>query len=164
MGYILIVYDSVKGNTERMAMLVKEGVEEEGLDATAKPVSEVYPEELLKADGIILGSMSRLGNISAPMKTFLDQTVDYQGSLNGKVGGVFSSASHIGGGNETTNLNLVQAMLIHGMIIKGMVEEDHYGALSVEMVDEEGRSTVLYDGSSKRLGREVAQLVKRLSG
>lgn len=160
MNYVLIIYDTV---TERMAMMVKEGVEEEGVEAEAKPVSETHPEELLKADGIILGSMSRLGNISAPMKRFLDDTVDFHGSLDGKVGGVFSSSSHVGGGNETTNLNLLQAMLIHGMIVKGMVEEDHYGALSVEMVDEEGRSTVLYDGSSKRLGKEVAQLVNKLA-
>jgi NAD(P)H dehydrogenase (quinone) len=164
MADILIVYDSVGGNTERMAMMIKEGVEEEGPDADARPVTEVHPEELLKAKGIILGSISRLGNISAPMKEFLDETVAFHGSLDGKVGGVFSSASHVGGGNETTNLNLLQAMLIHGMVVKGMVEEDHYGALSVEMIDEEGRSTVLHDGSSKRLGREVARLVKKLFG
>lgn len=75
MSYVLIIYDTV---TERMAMMVKEGVEEEGVEAEAKPVSETHPEELLKADGIILGSMSRLGNISAPMKRFLDDTVDFQ--------------------------------------------------------------------------------------
>ena len=127
-------------------------------------MDEVHPEELLKTDGIILGSMSRLGNVSASMKTFLEGTVAFQGSLNGKVGGVFSSASHIGGGNETTDLNLLQAMLIHGMVVKGMVEEDHYGALSVEIIDEEERSTVLYDGSCRRLGKEVAMLVKKLHG
>jgi NAD(P)H dehydrogenase (quinone) len=162
MADVIIVYDSIRGNTERMAMLVKEGVEEEGISALAKPVAETNPEELVKADGIILGSMSRMGNVSSTMKKFLDETAYFHGSLNGKVGGVFSSSSHIGGGNETTNLSLLQAMLIHGMVIKGMVEEDHYGALSVEMVDEDGRSTVLYDGSSRRLGVEVAQLVKKL--
>ncbi|MFQ6032878.1 MAG: flavodoxin family protein, partial [Candidatus Zixiibacteriota bacterium] len=72
MANILVVYDSVGGNTERMAMLVKEGVEDEGIEADAKPVTEVHQEELLKADGVLLGSMSRLGNMSAPMKRFLD--------------------------------------------------------------------------------------------
>lgn len=163
MADIIIIYDSVTGNTQRMAMLIKEGVEEEGLEAEAIPVGEAVLDQLLKARGIILGSMSKLGNISAPMKKFLDDTVDVHGRLNGKVGGVFSSSSHVGGGNETVNLSLIQALLIHGMIIKGMVEEDHYGALSVELMDDDGRSTVLYDGSSKRLGMETAQLVKQLS-
>ncbi|MBU3934217.1 MAG: flavodoxin domain-containing protein, partial [Candidatus Omnitrophica bacterium] len=53
---ILIIYYSQTGNTKKMAGLVAEGVKSEGVDVELKNVEEVKARELLKADGIIIGS------------------------------------------------------------------------------------------------------------
>lgn len=49
------------------------------------------------------------------------------GKLVGKVGGVFTSSGMIGGGNETTIMSILQGLLIHGMIVQGVQEGNHYG-------------------------------------
>ncbi len=75
-------------------------------------------EYLLNADGIVIGSPTYYGGVAWPIKKLIDETIEYHGQLEGKVGGAFSSSSNIGGGNETTILSLLQAFLIHGMIIQ----------------------------------------------
>jgi NAD(P)H dehydrogenase (quinone) len=55
-----------------------------------------------------------------------------KGSLIGKVGGVFTSASSVHGGQETTAVSMMFPMLHHGMIIVGvpysMPELSHSGS------------------------------------
>ena len=55
-------------------------------------------------------------------------------------------------------LDILKAMLIHGMVIKGDPEGDHYGPIAVEAPDQ--RSA----GECRKLGRSVAELAKRLFG
>jgi NAD(P)H dehydrogenase (quinone) len=56
------------------------------------------------------------------MKALWDITTDLwiKGSLIGKVGGVFTSASSVHGGQETTAVSMMFPMLHHGMIIVGV--------------------------------------------
>jgi NAD(P)H dehydrogenase (quinone) len=63
------------------------------------PKEEILPE-LPQHDAIIIGSPTRFGNMAAPMKALWDITADLwiKGSLIGKVGGVFTSASSVHGG------------------------------------------------------------------
>jgi NAD(P)H dehydrogenase (quinone) len=157
MKKILIIYYSSTGNTEKMAKLVEEGVkQEEGLAVETKKVEEVNAEELLEADGIIIGSPTYYGSMAAPIKELLDKSVAFHGKLEGKVGAAFSSSANIGGGNETTITDILKAMLIHGMIIQGNSEGDHYGPVSIGSPDERAGK------QCKTLGQRVARLVKRL--
>jgi NAD(P)H dehydrogenase (quinone) len=55
------MYDSKTGHTEEMAQSVTEGVKVEGLDVEVKLIQEVKVEDLLSADGIILGSPTNYG-------------------------------------------------------------------------------------------------------
>lgn len=122
MAKILIIYFSETGNTEKMAYAVAEGVREEGVEPQVKKVQEASVDDLLDVDGIVIGSPTYFGAMAAEMKSFLDKSVVHFKRLAGKVGGAFASSALLGGGNETTVLAVLQALLIHGMIVEGTTE------------------------------------------
>jgi len=152
-----VIYYSRTGHTEKMAQFVLEGVRRENVEVEIKKVEDTKIEDLLEWDGIIVGSPVYYGIVAAPIKDLFDRSVEYHGRLEGKVGGAFASSANIGGGNETTILSILQMMLIHGMIVKGTSEGDHYGPVSIEEPDKRVES------QCKALGERVAKLVKRLS-
>jgi len=158
MATVLIIYFSKTGNTAKMAEYVREGVESEGCTAVMKPVSEVDVSDLLDPQGIIIGSPTYYGGMAAEIKSLIDKSVRYHGQLVGKVGAAFSSAGNIGGGNETTIRSILDALLIHGMIVQGLVKGDHYGAVAVGAPDERA------EAYCRQMGAQVARLVNRLYG
>lgn len=153
MAKVIIIYYSRGGNTKKMAKLVEEGVKSGKADVVVKDVSSVKADELLDYDGIIIGSPTYYGSMAAGIKQLLDESVKFHGRLEGKVGAAFSSAANIGGGNETTILDILNAMLIHGMVIQGNSKGDHYGPVSIGSPD--GR----VEKQCKDLGQRVAKLV-----
>lgn len=157
MPKILIIYYSRSGNTKKMASFVKEGVLKEKVEADSKSVSEIKAKELLKYDGIIIGSPTYYGTMAAEIKKLFDESVQFHGELEGRVGAAFSSSANVGGGNETTILDIINAMLIHGMIIQGSSGGDHYGPVSVGPPDARAEKGCI------ELGRKTALLTKRLS-
>jgi NAD(P)H dehydrogenase (quinone) len=159
MPKILIIYYSRTGNTKKMAGLVEQGVKAAGgVEVVTKPVSDVNLEELKSFDGIIVGSPTYYGQMAAELKKMFDDSVKFHGALDGKVGAAFSSSANIGGGNETTIRGILDAMLIHGMVVQGDPLGDHYGPVAVNSPDD--RASKL----CKRLGERTAALVKKLSG
>ncbi|MBN1912776.1 MAG: NAD(P)H-dependent oxidoreductase [Candidatus Omnitrophica bacterium] len=152
----LIVYYSLSGNTKKMAEAVKKGLAKEGLEAAVKEVSSVKPQDLLRYDAIIIGSPTYYGTMSFQIKKLLDDSVEFHGKLDGKVGAAFASSANIGGGNETTILDILNAMLIHGMIIGGDDRGDHYGPVAIGAPDERASKQCM------RLGSRVAKLTKKL--
>ena len=60
--------------------------------------------------------------MAAQMKTLWDRIsrLWLNGSLIGKVGRVFTSASSVHGGQESTAISMMFPMLYHGMIIVGI--------------------------------------------
>ena len=153
---ILVIYYSQTGNTKKMAQIVAEGVKSEGVDVELKDVGEVKAKELLKVDGIIIGSPTYYGSMAYQIKQLLDQSVEFHGDLDGKVGAAFSSSANIGGGNETTILDIINALLIHGMVVQGDTSGDHYGPVAIGAVDARASK------QCKRLGQRTARLVKRV--
>jgi NAD(P)H dehydrogenase (quinone) len=157
MPRVLIVYYSRSGNTEAMARLVAEGVKSGGVEVECKKVEDTSVDDLLAADGIILGSPTYYGTMAAEIKKLLDDSVRYHGKMDGKVGAAFSSAGGRGGGNETTIMDMLRALMIHGIIVQGDPEGDHYGPIAVGKPDERSGE------ECKRRGARVARLVKRLA-
>jgi len=153
----LILYYSKSGNTEEMAKAIEEGARSEGVKAVRKKVRSATLHDLLTADGIIVGSPTYYGTMAAEMKTFIDKSVKYHGKLEGKVGAAFSSCGGLGGGVETTVLDLTKALLIHGMVVQGDPWGSHYGTVSI------GRPNAAAKKECKKLGEKVARLVKRLA-
>ncbi len=158
MARMLICYYSRSGNTKKMAYLIQKGVMEEGVEVDTKDVKEVKVGDLKGYDGIIIGSPTYYGGPAAPIKDLLDRSVKIHGQLQDKVGGAFSSSANIGGGNETTVMAILQALLIHGMVICGDSSDDHYGPVSIEKPNRRA------EGMCFRYGKRVARLTKLLHG
>ena len=144
---VLIVYHSRLGSIQKMARLIARGVESVGgcsallrsvPEVTAQPKSEhaapskaelaesgdpyVELSELDSCAGLIVGSPTRFGNMSASMKYFLDNTSSQwmSGQLVGKPAAVFTSSSSMHGGQESTLLSMINPLLHHGMLICGI--------------------------------------------
>ena len=78
------------------------------------------------------------------------------GEFAGKVGGAFASVGGIGGGGETTLRALIDALLIHGMILEGCHQGGHFGPVAVNKPDERAAK------ECRLLGGRVANLAARL--
>lgn len=79
-------------------------------------------DDLKHCAGLVMGSPTRFGNMAAPLKYFLDSTSSLwlTGALIDKPAGVFTSASSLHGGHETTLLSMALPLIHHGMIYAGL--------------------------------------------
>ncbi|HEX7026279.1 MAG TPA: NAD(P)H:quinone oxidoreductase [Gammaproteobacteria bacterium] len=194
MTKILIIYYSRDGSTANLARQVARGVEEiQGAYAmlrTVPPVSTVaeqtapavpetgapyvQAEDLTNCDGLILGSPTRFGNMAAPLKYFLDGTIDQwmTGSLAGKPAAVFTSTGSLHGGQETTLLSMMLPLIHHGMIIVGLPYTEPsltttrtggtpYGASHVAVNDDSTLSESEKE-LARALGKRVAAIADKL--
>jgi len=140
--YILVLYYSRYGATEKMAQLIARGVEQAGqIEARIRTVPNVSPtseatasevpdegavycsdENLRNCSGLIIGSPTRFGNMAAALKYFLDGTggIWASGALIDKPVATFTSTSSMHGGQETTQLTMAIPLLHHGMIYCGI--------------------------------------------
>jgi NAD(P)H dehydrogenase (quinone) len=111
-----------------------------GVHVDVLPTGKVATRDLLTYDAILLGS------------------VVLHGQLTGKVGGAFASGGNIAGGNETTILSLLCALMIHGMIVQGTNSGDHYGPVAIGDLDERSRQ------QCHAYGERLARLADKLHG
>ncbi|MDD4295074.1 MAG: flavodoxin family protein [Candidatus Omnitrophica bacterium] len=153
---MVVLYYSRGGTTQKMAQIIRDALKEKGADADLFSVEQVKAKELLEYDGIIIGSPTYYGTLASEVKKLLDDTVSYHGKFDGKVGAAFSASANIGGGNETTVISILEAMLIHGMIIQGDPKGDHYGPTAVGGVDDR------VEANCVRLAERVFDLLESL--
>jgi NAD(P)H dehydrogenase (quinone) len=193
---ILVLYYSRNGSTAELARQVCRGVESvEGVTAKlrtvppvsaeserpAKPIPASGPpyaslEDLRAADGLILGSPTRFGNMAAPLKYFLDGTSSLwlSGELAGKPAGVFTSTQSMHGGQETTLLSMMMPLIHHGMYLVGIPYTERalnetraggspYGASHVAGVQDDPTLAEHEKTLAQVLGKRVASLALNLS-
>lgn len=157
MAKILVLYYTRSGNTEQMAKYIVQGIQESGgVEVTLKKVQDSDPAEWLEYNAIVLGSPVYYGMPAAEIKKAIDDSVKFHGKLKGKIGGAFASSANVGGGNETTILDILHALLIHGMIIQGDPKGDHYGPVSIGAPDERAKTNCL------AYGKLLADLTKKI--
>ena len=155
---VLIVYDSKTGNTETMALAVAKGAEQiSDIEVTVKKAEQTKLDDLLAADGIIMGSPTYFGQMSSKLKALIDESIKVHKKLTGKVGAAFTNSGGIASGGETTLLSILQAMLIHGMVVQGRADDKHYG---VAVTGSPKKRDLAY---CEKLGIRVATLVKKLN-
>ncbi len=160
MAKVLVIYDSKTGNTEKMAKEVSEGARSAGAEVTLKRVDDASVSELPEFDAIVVGSPTYFGTMSGKLKKFLDESVKVRRKLEGKVGAAFTSSGSPFGGNETTLISIILALMIHGMIIVGdpIKSGGHYGVCSVGAPEDDDLK------NCRALGERVANLAKKLFG
>ncbi|WP_428036886.1 NAD(P)H:quinone oxidoreductase [Amphritea sp.] len=192
--YVLVLYYSRHGATCAMANQIARGIEQSGIEARLRTVPAISAnceatedtipaagdlycttDDLANCSGLALGSPTRFGNMSAPLKYFIDSTSSLwlSGALIDKPAAVFSSSSSLHGGQESTLLTMMLPLLHHGMVICGLPYSEAglistqtggtpYGAThlagqnSDQPLDETESALCLAQG--KRLGRLALQL------
>lgn len=200
---ILVVFDSRHGNTHRLAVAVADGAGSvpgaqvrvrrpkaagpEALEGASQrhkqayqafvQVPEVSQEDLTWCDGLVLGSPTRFGNMTAELKAVVDATSELwmTGGLVGKVGACFTSTASMHGGQETTLLSMMLPMFHQGMVVVGIPYSQQrlisttrggtpYGASSVSgpAADQGPNEDELE--LARALGRRVAEVAGRLRG
>lgn len=195
--YILILYYTRHGSTKELAHMIARGIESHSeFEARLRTVPEVSPvceatektvpeegavyvtlDDLKNCSGLALGSPTRFGNMSAPLKYFWDQTAGLwmEGALVDKPAALFTSTASPHGGQETTLFSMMVPLLHHGMIILGIpftqpqltvttLGGTPYGASHVagpkgeHAVSEEEKQLAFFLG--KRLAETAGKLVK----
>jgi NAD(P)H dehydrogenase (quinone) len=154
----LVCYYSRSHNTEKMAVRIAGVLNEKGLPADLKKVQEVLPADLMAYDCLVFGSPTYYGTMAWPLKKLIDESVKHHGKLKGKVGGAFTSSGNLAGGNETTVLDILKSLMIHGMIVQGDHQGDHYGPVAVGRPDERSLK------SCEKYAVRLATLTKKLFG
>ncbi len=152
----LVIYYSRSGNTKQMAKTIADAMNEANLPTKCKSVTDTSLDDLQSADAIVVGSPTYYGRLAAPIAQFFDESVTRHGKLDGKVGAAFSSSSNIAGGNETTIMSILETLLIHGMVVQGDPQGDHYGPVSIGKPDDRVVK------QCQRRGQRIAQLTNKL--
>ncbi|UCE20536.1 MAG: NAD(P)H:quinone oxidoreductase [Gemmatimonadota bacterium] len=199
-----IIFHSFYGHIYRMAEAIAEGAREiEGSEVNLFQVPETLSEDVLakmgalepkktfahipeatmdhleKAHAIILGTPTRFGNMTAQMRAFLDRTGQLwaKGTLDGKVGSVFTSSNTQHGGQETTIVSTHFTLLHQGMIIVGLpytfqgqsrIDEitggSPYGASTIAGSRGDRMPSENELDAARFQGKRVAEIAKRLFG
>jgi NAD(P)H dehydrogenase (quinone) len=155
MSKVLVLYYSSYGHIETMANAVAEGARAAGASVDVKRVPETAPKEVAEGahfmldqqapiavindlanyDAIIVGCPTRFGRMPSQMAAFLDQAggLWMKGSLNGKVGGAFTSTATQHGGNEATLFSIITNLLHFGMTIVGL-PYSHQGQMTLDEI------------------------------
>jgi NAD(P)H dehydrogenase (quinone) len=198
MTKILVLYYSSYGHIEKMAYAAAEGVKSANAEAVVKRVPELVPEdvarksgykldqpapiatvdELPSYDGVMFGTGTRFGNMTAQMKNFLDQAggLWMNDGLVGKVGSVFTSSATQHGGQESTILTFHPVLLHLGFVIVGLpyafkgqmgVDEvmgnSPYGASTITGGDGSRQPSEVELAGVRYQGRHVAEIASRLA-
>jgi NAD(P)H dehydrogenase (quinone) len=202
MTKVLIAYHSVYGHVKTLASAVEKGAKEvAGADVAVRRVKDfpdvvagmkaengyawqVYqsqadvPEctvdDLKEADGVIFGSPTRYGNMTAQMKALIDSTgkLWLVGAMEGKPAGVFTSTASTHGGQETMMVPLLHlGMIIAGVpySVDGMIHAEArggtpYGASTVAGAMGQLQPTAEDLAIAEALGKRVAELTVKLRG
>jgi NAD(P)H dehydrogenase (quinone) len=162
---VLILYDAKGRSIESMARAVADGVEKSGRAIPIlKTIEEASREDLLSADGLILGSPNWSG-ITGTFKQWLDDQGDLweELALAGRPGAAFTTGTGRHSGLETTLRQLIHWMLACGMLIIGLpwsermrTSGSYYGATAAGGVTGDDLS------QAQELGARVAGFAARL--
>jgi NAD(P)H dehydrogenase (quinone) len=142
MTEVLVLYYSRHGNIAEMANIIARGISSVSectarvrtvppVSTTTQAVEQAIPDtgppyvshnDLQECDGLALGSPARFGNIAAPLKYYIDSTLDLwvSGTMIGKPAGLFTSSATLHGGQESTLLSMMLPLFHHGMVIIGL--------------------------------------------
>ena len=162
---VLVLYDAKGRSIESMARAVAEGVEASSVASPSlKTIEEASREDLLAADGLVLGSPNWSG-ITGSFKQWLDDQGDLweELALAGRPGAAFTTGTGRHSGLETTLRQLIHWMMACGIVIVGLpwsermrTSGSYYGATAAGVVAEKDLS------QARELGIRVAGITARL--
>jgi NAD(P)H dehydrogenase (quinone) len=134
---VLIAYHTQKGNTEKLAAAARKGAASvAGVDVMLKKTSDVTDEDILRADGIVLGAPVHWSNMSAEAKRFLDHVGAVLSKSKtigeGKTAGTFCTGGSVAMGKDLTRMSILAAFLTMRFAVIGGVDAEGFGTLGPE--------------------------------
>lgn len=108
---ILIAFHSKTGNTEAQAKAVRDGAASaSAVEVVMRKVGDVRPEDITKADGILVGTPVHWWNPSAETRQFLDRVAEALEKESKTLGewrtaGVFCTGGAIASGKDLTRVS-----------------------------------------------------------
>jgi NAD(P)H dehydrogenase (quinone) len=165
---VAVFYYSQTGHTKAMAGAVADGAGlVDSVEVILRSVKEATREEVLKADAIIIGSPVHNANIAPPVMRFINSWPFDGTPLKDKIGAAFVTAGGISAGEDLVQLNILQAMLIYGMIVVGGPHwQSAFGASAIteeepfRNVQQSRQLPEHFLEKGRELGRRVAELTK----
>jgi len=163
---ILITYYSKTAHTQSLAEEVAKGASSiPGVQVVLKKIDQTTTKDLLNADAIIVGSPVYNANIAPEVVQFMS-TWPFEGNpLKDKIGAAFVTAGGISAGEELAQVNILQSMLVFGMVVVG--GNDWTSAFGASAITNEGvfktaqlDKIFLQKGFS--LGKRVATIAKKM--
>ena len=135
--HILVAYYSATGNTEKMAQAVSKGAGSvSGVDVTLRKTTDVKDEDIVRYDGIILGTPVHWSNASVEARRFLDRVgaALWQAKTNGdgRTAGAFCTGGGVAMGKDVARLSIISAFLTMRFLIIGGVDPEGFGTLGPE--------------------------------
>jgi NAD(P)H dehydrogenase (quinone) len=166
---ILVAYHSESGNTEKLAQAVRAGAASvAGTEVTLRKTSEVKTDDILRSDGIMVGTPVHWSNVSAETKRFLDQVGNTlwkaKSNGDGKTAAAFCTGGGAAMGKEAARLSILSAFLTMRFTVIGGVDAEGYGTLGAEATTgpaDPGISEKEIE-EARRFGERFARLTRRL--
>ncbi|MFB3826884.1 MAG: flavodoxin family protein [Bryobacteraceae bacterium] len=166
---ILVAYHSVTGNTAKMAEAVRQGAASvAGVEVTLSKIGDVKPGDVLRYDGIVVGTPVHWSNVSAPAKAFLDDIGNalWQAKTTGdnRTAGAFCSGGGAAMGKDVARLSILSAFLTMRFVAVGGVDAEGFGTLGPEATTgsaDPGVSGKELD-EARRFGERFARITARL--
>lgn len=190
---VAVIHYSSTGNVYRLARAVEEGAKEAGAEVRFRRARELAPEAAIKAnpdwwehyqevqdvpeaesddlewaDAYVFGTPTLYGNVASQLKQFIDEQGGLwaEGKLADKAVGVFTSASTVHGGQETTIASMFNVFAHWGSVFVPLGYTDQrifttgnpYGASSTDEPTEEELEVARYQG--RRIAEKAEALVR----
>lgn len=150
MKQLAVIYHSAHGHTGHIAQQVAQGAQripETGVQLLRAEDLLHEPESLARFDGLVLGSPTYLGGVSAPLKALMDATgrMWRAQALKGRLAAGFTVSSLPSGDKQSTLMSMFVFAMQHGMVWVGnaIVPEQHSGVPEAEAANRLGSWTGL---------------------
>jgi NAD(P)H dehydrogenase (quinone) len=163
MNEILVIRNQNGSVVTKMAKAIATEAEKAGGNAVEIDPGDISERALLDASALVIGTACHMGGVEEKVKKVLDSTYALRGKLEGKIGAAFATGRFVGGGAEFALLNIYLAFLLHGMIIQGDSQAAPFGPVIVNPTGEIAELITDDWLQCGRLGRRVAELVRRTS-
>lgn len=112
-----VIYYSKTGHTREMGEVIAGGIRKQGGEVRLFSVEEPMDRAYIEAcDGILLGTPVYLASTCWQLKQWFD-TGSGGLRLEGKLGGVYSTAHFAQGGGDLAILTLIGHLLVKGMLV-----------------------------------------------
>lgn len=187
MSKVAVVYHSGYGHTEVQAKAVRNGVSQvDGVSVDLFKVEDVTenPGRLNDFDGIIFGSPTYMGSVSAPFKAFMDASsrIWFERGWKDKVAAGFTNSHSLSGDKLNSLIQMTVFAAQHGMIWVSQSEMNgspdgepgksdavnRMGGMLGAMAQSENDSPEVTPPSgdlktAELLGKRVAEIAKKLA-